>query len=455
MRTTSEVSPANLTQTIAAIATATGGGIGIIRISGPRAEAVLRALCPSLPRTLPTHKLVLTRARADGVDLDEVLAVVMRAPRSYTGDDVAELHAHGGAANLQRLLDAVLANGTRLATPGEFTRRAFTAGKLDLVQVEAVQAVIGARDERTLRAAHALRSGSLGRQVEVARRTVVTELAEIEGALDFPDEAEESLKTLDVRAARLRACAASLLSRASVYRRPLGVVPEVLLIGAVNAGKSSLLNSLCGYERALVDSAPGTTRDVVEADVDLGPGIGLVRVVDTAGLRAEAEVTPLERRGQGIARQRRLGAAVTLLVYDGSSGFGTENEALRASLVGSGPVLLVENKCDLPGTRVRSDVLRVSARTGEGLDTLRDAVAAMLGEGDEEVVLASARQAAALRLAADAIASAAEALDGTLAAPEVAAVELRRGLGALGQLTGESVDEEVLDALFSRFCIGK
>ncbi|MEO6953555.1 MAG: tRNA uridine-5-carboxymethylaminomethyl(34) synthesis GTPase MnmE [Polyangia bacterium] len=440
--------------TIAAIATATGGGVGIVRISGPRAELVLRALCPALPRNLPSHKLVLTEARNHEV-LDQVLAVVMRAPRSYTGEDVAELHAHGGAANLRRLLDATLAAGARLATPGEFTRRAFVAGKLDLTQAEAVQALVGARDERTLRAAHALRSGTLGRAIEAARRAVVAELAEIEGALDFPDEAADELKTPTRRAARLHALANELSAHAAHHRRPLGVVPEIILMGPVNAGKSSLLNALCGHERALVDSQPGTTRDVVEADVDLGPRAGVVRLVDTAGLRDG--LTALEQRGQAIAHERRKRATLTVLVYDAQRGYSDEDEALRSVLVLDGAVLVVENKSDLSSTRSYPEALAVSAQTGAGLDTLRARIADLLGNGDEEVVVASARQAEALRAAASAIDRGCEALAGLAgpSAPELAAVDLRHALGQLGQLTGETVDEEVLDALFARFCIGK
>ena len=179
--------------TIAAIATGAGGGVGIIRISGPHAEAICRALVPSLPRNLMSHRLLLGTAidPGSGERLDEVLAVVMRAPRSYTGEDVAELHGHGGAANLGRLLHAAIAQGARLATPGEFTRRAFEAGKLDLSQAEAIALVIGARDERGLRAAHALRRGALGERVDGARREIVASLADLEGALDFPDDTTE------------------------------------------------------------------------------------------------------------------------------------------------------------------------------------------------------------------------------------------------------------------------
>ena len=439
--------------TIAALATASGGGIGIVRISGPRAEEILRALCPSLPRNLPTHKLVLTTARTHEL-LDEILAVVMRAPRSYTGEDVAELHGHGGSANLQRLLDAALAAGARLATPGEFTRRAFVAGKLDLTQAEAIQTLIGARDERTLRAAHALRSGALGREVDTVRRAVVDQLAELEGALDFPDEADENQALPSSRAARLRVLAASLAGRVERSCRPLGVLPEVILVGAVNAGKSSLLNAMCGQERALVDAEPGTTRDVVEAEIDLGRRAGLIRLVDTAGFRTNP--TELERRGLAMAKERRMRASLTLLVYDAQVGYGQAEEEFRAALACDGPVLVVANKSDLQSAQCHEG-LSVSARSGAGLDELRRSLADALGVGDEELVVASTRQAEAIRTAAAALVRGAEAMEGIHepSAPEVAAVELRRALGALGQLTGETVDEEVLDALFARFCIGK
>jgi tRNA modification GTPase len=441
--------------TIAAIATAVGGGVGIVRISGPAAEPIARALVPALPRAAPSHRMFLGVARDPqrGTVLDQVLVVVMRAPRSYTGEDVAELHGHGGAAALQALLGAALAAGARLATPGEFTRRALLAGKIDLTQAEAVAELIAAADGRALRAAQALRQGVLGRRVDEARRLIVAELAAIEGALDFPDEA-----AADVRdhgedpgaAARLRGLGEALAAAAASYRRPLAAVPELVLVGAVNVGKSSLLNALVGRERALVDEQPGTTRDVVEADAQLGEA--RVRLVDTAGWRDDPG--PLETRGQALAGARLQQAALALVVFDGARGWRALDEQVRAALPPGLPHLLVENKSDLAraGDAVPSAV-RVSARTGAGLDQLRDRLVEWLALEDEPALpIASLRQASALGEAGHAIGRAASHLP---AAGELAAVELRRALHQLGLVTGETVDEEVLDAIFARFCIGK
>ncbi len=424
----------------------------------------MRAVVPGLPRTLPSHKLVLgeafdSKGAPDGPDalIDQVLVVLMRAPRSYTGEDVAELHGHGGHAVLAALLGAVLAQGARLATAGEFTRRAFLAGKIDLSQAEAVSLLIGARDRHTLRAAQALRRGVLGKQIDEARRIIVDELAEIEGALDFPDDTIDQRESASPaeRSGRLLALAVRLKA-SSRFQRPLGVVPEVLLVGRVNAGKSSLLNALVGHERALVDDQPGTTRDAVEAELELDEN-RLVRLVDTAGEREDA--SELEQRGQALARARRDAAALALCVFDAKVGWRAGDQALVDELARAGlRVLPVANKSDLARSSA-SDAIEVSARTGAGLPALRERILSMLREDtDETIPVASARQAEAMRSAAQVIERAAAALTGSdsqIAAPEAAAVELRRGLHALGQVTGETVDESVLDAIFSRFCIGK
>ena len=336
--------------TIAAIATAAGGGVGIVRISGPASEAIVRQLVPTLPKTLASHKLYLGEAIHPRLKdaLDQVLVVLMRAPRSYTGDDVAELHGHGGHATLNALLGAVLGVGARLATPGEFTRRAFLAGKIDLSQAEAVSVLIGARDERTARAAQALRRGAMGKLIDEARGIIVAELAEIEGALDFPDEVD-SIEAPALRATRLQKLSASLRERVGSYSRPVGMVPDVLLVGRVNAGKSSLLNAMVGRERALVDEEPGTTRDAIEAELELPDGT-LIRVVDTAGERAQA--SGLEQRGRAIARARWGEASLVLCVFDRSLGWSHLDEDLRAELAAAElPMLFVENKADLPAAR--------------------------------------------------------------------------------------------------------
>lgn len=446
------------TETIAAIATGTGGGIGVIRLSGPRAEAIVGQMVRPWPKGRPpSHKLHygwVVDPRT-GERLDEVLAVVMRAPRSYTGEDVAELQAHGGARSLKRLLEVALALGARTAAPGEFTRRAFEAGRIDLTRAEAVAELIAARSERALRAARALGSGALERQIGLLRSELVRALAEIEGGIDFPDERLETEPEAEI-ARRLSSVAAGMAKLAATYRRFTFETAEVAIVGRVNAGKSSLLNALAKEERALVDETAGTTRDLVEVEVELGGA--RLRLVDTAGERLDEAAGSIERRGQALARQRRERADAALLVVDGTVGFGDVERALWEALPPV-PRIVVWNKRDLAGPPAGlpagANVCETSAKTGQGLEALAQAMVALAGEEDDEGVLrVSERHHEALTDGVRALERAAA----TLAAgepPELAAVDARDALHHLGRVTGETVEADVLDAIFSRFCIGK
>ena len=428
--------------TIAAIATPAGsGGVGIVRVSGPDALEVLARVVGD--RRLQDRRLTRAVARdpSTGERLDEVLAVAMRAPHSYTGEDVAELHGHGGALNMGRLLRAVLAAGARAAAPGEFTRRAIAAGRMDLTQVEAVLAVIEASRERGLRLAQAQLDGRLGQVARGLRDRATELLADLEAAVDFPEEglAFAARPELAARAAGLAAECRALAATFSAGRALRDGV-TVALVGPVNAGKSSLFNRLVGSERALVAVEPGTTRDYVEAEV-VWDGVR-VTLVDTAGQRAtESEV---ERRGIELGAQRAAAAdlEVALVPPDGA-------------LAGGSPRRLeVLSKGDALGARAPRGALVTSAVTGEGLDALRSEILArvMAGARDEGdgVVVTSERQRALLE-------EAATAFDGARAdRPEdVAALDVRAALAALSRLLGEDVGDAVLDAVFARFCIGK
>ncbi|MGZ3438303.1 MAG: tRNA uridine-5-carboxymethylaminomethyl(34) synthesis GTPase MnmE [Polyangia bacterium] len=439
--------------TIAAIATAVGGGIGVVRLSGPRAGEIIGKLLRPWPPKPQSHKL----QRAIAYDLttstriDEVLAVVMRGPKSYTGEDVAELQGHGGPLVMQRLLEAVLTAGARMAEPGEFTRRAFEAGRIDLSRAESVAALIGARGERALRAAQAMNAGALADRIARLRQRLVATLAELEGALDFPEDAGDaapeaaSARALGDISREMRALAAS-------YRPALFRPAEVALVGRVNAGKSSLLNALVGQERAIVDEDPGTTRDAVAAEVALD-GVA-VTIVDTAGEREDPE--RLERRGLELGRARAARADLVLLVVDGAIGFGDVERQLWESIAGE--KLIAWNKRDLGRARALpagAIVVETAAPTGEGVAELGAAIArAVAGEAEEGVAVVSERQAQALADGAATLERAAAVLAAGEPA-EVAAVDARRALDALGRVTGETVDAEVLDAIFARFCIGK
>lgn len=440
--------------TIAAIASAVGpAGVGVIRMSGPDSIAIAAALIGVAPAALIDRQLVhgIARDRA-GERLDDVLAVAMRAPRSFTGEDVAEVHGHGGAWNMRRLLRAVIDGGARLALPGEFSRRAFASGKLDLAQAEGLLAVIEAGSERGWRLAQAHLAGGLGRAVDALRAEATALLAEVEATIDFP---EEDVDFLSASGAGPRASAladrVAELARTYAVGRAVREGIEVALVGPVNAGKSSLFNALLGEERAIVTPEPGTTRDYVEAR-SVWQGIP-VTLVDTAGTRDDS-ASEAEARGQALGARRAREADVRLRVVAADQ---APAGALAGALAAADPgELVVMSKCDLapapPGA------IATSALTGAGIEALRSAVVSRVSgtsvDADEGTIVTTERQYETLRRSASALARGAEAVAAS-AAPELIAVELREACDALAEVTGGDVGEDVLDALFRRFCIGK
>jgi tRNA modification GTPase len=429
--------------TIAAVATATGvGGIGVVRVSGPGALAIVGAVTGEVALPDRRAQRVVVRDRG-GRRLDDGLALAMRGPRSFTGEDVVELHVHGGAINLGAVLGAVVAAGARVAEPGEFTRRALAAGKIDVVRAEAMLAVVGAQSERAWALAQRNLAGELSAAVAGLRAEAIALLAEVEAGLDFPDEdlTPAAIDEVRARAAGL-AGACSRLAGSFGAGRALVQGMVVALVGAVNAGKSSLLNALVGHERALVSDEPGTTRDYVEARVEWR-GVA-VTLVDTAGLRDGG--LALEVAGRELGQRRAAEADVVLAIV----GPGDGAPAVDARTI------VVASKCDLGGV-MPAGALPTSAMTGAGLEALRAAVLARVGVVDDvesgSAVVLSERQRAAAVEAAARFAAAAE-LPAAIV-PEVRALELRAGAVALAALVGEQVGEDVLDALFARFCIGK
>lgn len=472
-----------LHNTIAAIASGAGGGIGVVRISGPQAAAIAQRICRPWPAEVVSHRLYLGQAYAprpdvhapspltvpsrangeptagtDGRPIDQVMFCLMRGPHSYTGDDVVELHGHGGALNLRRLLDACLAAGAHAAGPGEFTRRAFLAGKLDLTRAEAVAALIHAHSQQALQQAQRQLSGELGQVVAELRRKTIDLLGEFEGMLDFPDaEADPQIEqssrpTLQGLRSRVQGLADSF----SEGGRALSNGIEIAVIGRPNVGKSSLINALCGGERVIVDAQPGTTRDYVEVRCDF-QGVP-VTLIDTAGERQEA--TSLEIQGLRLGRERWARADLLLFVLDSNSGLSDDEAHLLASLPSDRPRLIAWNKIDRVGSPpppTELSAIGCSALCGWGLDALRRQVLARLAprlDRDDEVLVTSARQAALLSQAGAALSAAENAL--AAGEPtELIAGELRVAAVRLGELTGAEVSDGVLDAIFARFCVGK
>jgi len=435
-----------LDDTIAAIATAAGaGGVGIIRLSGPRAIEIAAAALGVEPSKLDrTVRVGWMRDRA-GAPLDQVLAFAMRAPASFTGEDVAELQGHGGTHNLGKLLASVVERGARVAEPGEFTRRAVANGKLDVLRAEALLEVIHAGSDRAWRLAQANLSGKLGQEIAAIERSALALLAEVEGWIDFPEEdldpSSDAWIDHEIEALR-EGCAR--LAEGFRHGRAVSKGITIALVGPVNVGKSSLLNALVGTERALVAAQPGTTRDWLEVQ-DVWNGVA-VTLVDTAGTRPTDD--PVEQRGIELGEARVASADVVLVVNDGAAPWDDGSRF--------GPrALVVKSKGDVSGSELG---LVTSATTGQGLPELKAAVLALAGvadtEGGEQPFVTTARQQALAASARDAFA-AARAARVEKAPPEVTAVELRTAAQALAQLRGVEVGDRMLDELFARFCIGK
>ncbi len=432
--------------TIAAISTPPGeAGIGIVRLSGPEAEPIARRLFrPRRPlAACQSHRLYLGHLLdAQGQVLDEVLLTLMRAPHTYTREDVVEIHCHSGYAILRAILQAVLGEGARLAKPGEFTLRAFLSGRLDLPQAEGVLEVIQARTEASLRVAQAHLAGGLGRRLAGLRAALLGVLAHLEAALDFPEEGGEL--TPGAIRDRVSGTQEELQRLLATYRqgRLLREGVRVVLAGRPNVGKSSLLNRLLNADRAIVTDIPGTTRDVIEETVTLG-GLALC-LADTAGLReARDRVEEL-----GVARTREHMSQADLILYlvDVSAPASPDDAQVLQDLAGH-PVIIVMNKIDLPH-RLRGDDLRrawphpvvaISALTGQGLPDLEQAILDLVLQGELQTggdMVTQARHAELLARATAALDRGITLLEQAEPPMELLALEVKEALMALGEITG-------------------
>lgn len=449
---------------IAAISTAPGlGAVGIIRISGEGALAVARAVVPDLPSEPPTHRMLLRRVvDQENALLDQALICVMRGPRSFTGEDVVEIHCHGGTVHLRTVLDAVLAAGARPAEAGEFTRRAFLNGRLDLVQAEAIADLINARSEASCRLARRHLEGRLSRRITAMREALARSLVLVEAGIDFSAEedvynvdSEALSREIEVLCADIDALLATF-DRGRVQRDGVRVV----IAGRPNAGKSSLLNLLLEEDRAIVSPTPGTTRDYLDADFVIRGQ--LFRLVDTAGLRASEDAIEAE----GVRRTRRLleGADLVVYVVDGSRALPPDerDELTRTTT----PTLLLQNKRDLPQRcqwpalpEVVLGPLPTQLNDNGGAPVLQGLLweaaegAGLVGSADDAAI-ARARHRDALVRARAHLATAGRSNAGALG-DELIALDLRLALDALGEVVGAVSPDEILGRIFAEFCIGK
>ena len=447
--------------TIGAVATPPGlGGIAVIRISGCEAIANVSRLLHSSINGQPSHTACLrTLYDADGRRIDQALLLVMRPPRSFTGEETVEIQCHGGHLVAQRILEALFQNGVRPAQGGEFSLRAFLNGKMDLAQAEAIQALIGAKNEEAAQVAEDQLAGRLSEKIRSFQQKATELAALFEAWVDFPEEdlgfttfeaAEEAVRTL---ASQIDALLATYHSGQVVYN---GVT--LCILGAPNVGKSSLMNRLLGKDRAIVSPIAGTTRDLVEEDLLLN---GLhCRVVDTAGIRKTDEA--VEEEGVRRSRQAMGRADVVLALLDASRPDDPEM-LLPLQEPSKERTILVWNKIDLAAGRPLSShgypsVVETSATTGDGMDALMLAIDRLIWSAGtpkrDEVLLTSLRHKEALTRAREALNRVADGLKGSLS-PEFIALEMRDVLLALGSILGANITEDVLNAIFSKFCIGK
>jgi tRNA modification GTPase len=460
-----------LDDTIAAIATPLGeGGLAVIRISGPNAFAIAdkcfqpagkNALNPS---SAQTHTIQFGKIVRDGQIVDEVLLAVLRAPRTFTREDTVEISCHGGILPAKLVLDTLLVHGARLAEPGEFTKRAFLNGRIDLAQAEAVADLIHSRTELALAAANEQLAGKLSQRINQLRDALMHTLAHVEAHIDFPDE-DIAPDTKDKLLERLENGVAfmdELLRTANegqILRRGI----RAAIIGRPNAGKSSLLNQLLGRDRAIVSHIPGTTRDTIEETANIR-GIPVV-FIDTAGLRESHD--EIEREGIRRSRESLSQAELILHVLDASEPLTGEDEKHFTDFAEKKRILVL-NKVDLPlklalapEFEIRNskfEIVNVCCTSGQGIESLKDAIKGLVWSGGIKAEMlqvainsrhqdALNRARAAARQAADALAS-----DATL---ELVAMELRIAANAVGEIVGKTTTEDLLDSIFSTFCIGK
>ena len=451
----------SVSDTIAAVITAPGrAAVGIIRVSGPEAVEMAAEVYEGRAdlRTAQTHTIHYGWVVDAGRRIDEALFLLMRSPASYTGEDVVEIQCHGGTVSTQEILRLLLRKGARLADAGEFTKRAFINGKLDLTRAEAVMDIVDAESDAALAQAVAQKSGLLETRIRDARERVLELVAFIQADLDYPEDDIERLTDdeLAVRVGDLRADLAILIAtaqRGRIYREGI----KMVIMGAPNVGKSSLLNALLGRDRAIVTDIAGTTRDVVTEHLTIH-GVP-VEILDTAGIRATDDA--IEAIGVERAQAASQEADLVLYVIDASKGVAEADlENLRA--LSDKAVLLLANKSDLAPQAVLPEewqVVRTSAKHGDGIAELEDAIAgrilsdARVGTGDAAVV-SNARHLALLERCKGDLESFLDGLEMGMS-KDILVIDLQNAWENLGLITGDTASEDLIDTIFSKFCLGK
>lgn len=456
--------------TIAAISTPPGaGGIGIVRISGSAAKGILERL---FKPHRPVKELRSNRMYYGWIvnpvslaPIDEVLAVSMTAPHTYTREDVVEIHCHGSYLILQNILAQVVESGARLAEPGEFTKRAFLNGRIDLTKAEAVLEVLHAKTKKSLGMATAQLEGRLYNRIMAIRDALISVRAVIEVAIDFPEEDADILNPANLKKKICREVLApteeliASSEQGKIFREGISVV----ILGRPNVGKSSLLNALLKEDRAIVTPVPGTTRDTIEEYLDI-KGMP-VRIIDTAGIRETVEA--VEEIGIQKARQKLVDADLVLLLIDATEPLTTEDHALFASISGK-PLILVVNKMDIAPAPDTQEYLKafpdtplvsISAKTHAGLRELETAIFEQVTHGplpatSEHACVPNLRHKNALIKALAAVRLVLQGLDGSLPA-DLLAIDLQAALDHLGDIVGQTTAEDILDTIFEQFCLGK
>lgn len=445
-------------RTIAAIATPPGeGGIAIIRISGKEALHVGNRIFSRNLLLLKSHTLHFGKILDQGEVIDEGMVAVMRAPRSYTGEETVEIHCHGGSLVSRKVLGAALRAGATAAGPGEFTFQAVRNGKLDLAQAEAVQSLIGARNDLALSAAQEQLEGKVSEKVRAFQAELIDVAAILEAWVDFPEEGlafasqEEIIASLSATKERIDAFALTFLEGRKVHE---GI--SICLAGSPNAGKSSLMNALLGIDRAIVTEVPGTTRDLLDAELRLGQLH--FRLTDTAGIRHTEEI--VEKEGIRRSKEAIRRSDLVLLVIDASISLSEETLALLHSAPPE-KTLLIWNKVDLPheiSPLSHPHQLSLSAKTGRGLDLLKGKIEEIVWNGSPpekgEILLTQVRHKEALEEASGCITAIIEGLKESLS-PEFLSADMRGCLKALGRIIGTDISEDILSAIFAKFCVGK